>query len=279
MLSLIYILLSVSPCNEPLTNSSDALFFKDIEKELRDKYKNCTGDCSDPPLKKIFLWKNELDSFSQSPEYNNILKNYCSSNKQIQNPSLCEILKWYKNKLISIRNNDSSTCELSKLKKIQISDSLYTEKELSITRKTSCDFQNIPFGLSKRSVLTLALKNGMVSISDENQFLKYENHTDPVFTTVAFNFDKNERYYQYEIESISTSIDSLDSHIRLYAEKLAAHFQQKIGITSQQSNYVGRFEIVQGKLSIVKMWTIKNITVYVGLSMFDNRYYAKAIVT
>lgn len=272
------LLLSVLSSAESLTDTSHSHFFKEIEKELRDKYKNCTQDYSDPPIKKILIWKNEIDSFSQSPEYENILKDYYSSNKNIQNQSLCEILKWYKNKVTSMLKNDSSSIELSKLKKMQISDSLYTEKELSVIQSTCCDFQNIPFGLSKRSVLTLALKKGMVPLSDENHFLKYENPTDSVFRTVAFNFDENGRYYKYEIESVSKPIDSLDSHIRLYAKKFSSYFQQKIGNTSQQSNYVGRFEIVQGKLSIVKMWTVKNIAVYVGLSTFNNSYYAKAIV-
>jgi hypothetical protein len=260
-------------------NSADTLFFKGIEKELRANYKACTGDSSKQPLKKILLWKQSIDSVTQLPQYPQILKQfYNDSNITVGDHLPCEIVGWYRNKMIISRKADSTSKALIKSKNQQTEDSLFVIKELSNVQPSSCDHLKIPFGITKRGVIRLLKNSGISSFIDDTWLLYYINPADSINNTLAFYFDKDGKYYKYEIESITSSLDSLDTYIRPFAEKLAVYFERNIGKPAQQSNYIGRFDITQGKLSISKVWKLQNIEVYTGLATFNNRYYAKALV-
>jgi len=262
------------------SSSVDTLFFKEIEKVLRTDYESCTGDSSRVPLKKVIIWKQSIDSITQLPEFTQILKEfYKDSTIADENHSLCEIIKWYRNKTLFLKKSDSISNALLKNKKKQTADSLLTINELLKVQQSTCDYLNIPFGISKRGVVFLLQKAGVTSFTDDTSLLHYTNPQDSVYNTIAFYFDKNDKYYKYEIESVTASLDSLDTFIRPFAGKLALYFESKIGLSAHQNNYIGRFDILQGKLSISKIWELQNITVCTGLATFNNRYYAKAVVT
>lgn len=261
-------------------NSYDTTFIKGIEKELRDDYKSCTGDSSRPPLKKVLLWKQSIDSITQLPEYTQILKQFYNDTSIAAGDRLpCEIVKWYRNKMLVTRKTDSTSNIILKSKRKKMADTLFITNELSKVHKSSCDYMKIPFGISKKSVMALLTDTGITTFTDDTSLLHYNNPQDSIYNTVAFYFDKNDKYYKYEIESVTASLDSLDTYIRPFAGKLALNYEQKIGRPAQQSNNIGRFDIVQGKLSISKIWKLQNIEVYTGLATFNNRYYAKAVVT
>ena len=260
-------------------NSNDTLFFKALETQLRTDYKTCTGDSTMPPLKKVLLWKQSIDSVIQKSEFSRIIKQFYNDSGVTATHHLpCEIIEWYNNKKLALKRSDSISNVKLKNKNQQISDSLLIIKELSTVQHSSCDFMKIPFGISKRAVSTLLKDAGILSLVEDSSFLHFTNSADSIYNTLAFYFDKEGKYYKYEIESKMTSLDSLDTYIRPFAGIFARSYEQKIGQPAQQTNYIGRFDIIQGKLSISKIWILQNIEVYTGLATFDNRYYAKAIV-
>ena len=260
-------------------NSNDTLFFKAIETQLRTVYKTCTGDSTTPPLKKILLWKKSIDSITQRSEYSQVIKQFYKDSGVTAIPHLpCEIVEWYHNKKLALKKSDSISNVKLRNKNQQTSDSLFVIKELSTVQHSSCDFMKIPFGISKHAVSTLLKGAGILSLVEDSSFFHYTNPADSIYNTLAFYFDKDGKYFKYEIESKMTSLDSLDTYIRPIAGILALSYEQKIGQPAQQINYIGRFDIKQGKLSISKIWILQNIEVYTGLATFDNRYYAKAIV-
>jgi hypothetical protein len=274
------IVLCTSNYTFAFSRSSDTLFFNGIEDGLRADYKACTGDSTRPPLKKIILWKQSIDSITQLPEFTQILKQfYNDSSIAAGHHSLCEITRWYRNKMLGQNKSESLANALIKNKDKQTADSLLVKSELSKVQQSSCDYLKIPFGISKECVITLLKFAGVTAFIDDTSLLHYNNPEDSVYNTVAFYFDKNGRYYKYEIESVTASLDSLDTYIRPFAGILALYYEQKIGQPAQQNNYIGRLDIVQGKLSISKIWELQNIEVCTGLATFNNRYYAKAIVT
>ncbi len=260
------------------SNSSDSLFFTDIENQLRRDYQICTKDSSNVSMKQILQWKKDIDSITQSPEYSSIVKEFYVINKNDSKALPCQIVLWYRNQLQSKHRFDS----LSLVKKLkedgQISDSLVISAELTKVRKMTYDYKNIPFGISKKAFLFIAKNAGLTPLIDEGKFICYENSDDSVFKSVAFHFDNKGKFFSYEIESISLPLDSVDSHIRVYLDKLTMYFQKKLNQNPQQSNYIGNFEIVQGQLSISKMWVVQNTKIYIGIAAFNDRYYAKAII-
>jgi hypothetical protein len=259
--------------------SSDSLFFTEIEKQLRESYQICNKDSSNVPIKNIFLWKKEIDSITQSPEYSSIVKEYYLNNKKTSGTLPCEIVLWYRNQLLSKHRSDSLSSTKKKLEDKHISDSLLVSAELSKVKKKAYDYKGIPFGISKKCFLLLAKETEVNSFTDEGDYIYSENISDSVFKSVAFNFDKKGIFYSYEIESISLPFDSIDSQIRTYLDILSLYFQKKMNQNPQQSNYISNLEIVQGQLSVSKMWIIQNAKIYVGIAVFNNNYYAKAIVT
>jgi hypothetical protein len=262
------------------SRSTDTLFFNGIEDELRADYKACTGDSTRLPLKKVILWKQSIDSITQLPEFTQILKQfYNDSSIAAGHHSPCEIARWYRTKMLVRKKSENIANTLIKNKNQKKADSLLIKTELSKVHQSSCDYLKIPFGISKECVIVLLKDVGVTAFIDDTFLLHYNNPEDSVYNTVAFYFDKNRRYYKYEIESVTASLDSLDTYIRPFAGTLALYYEQKIGQPAQQNNYIGRLDIVQGKLSISKIWELQNIEVCTGLATFNNRYYAKAIVT
>lgn len=258
----------------------DTTFIRNLEKEYRNNYRNCTGDTTNQPLAKILLWKQSFDSITRSQKFGALEKQYSDENHlEKTKPSPCEIVLWSKNKDQKKREIDSLAVESNKIEKQWKIDSLTIAREIGNSRKTTCDYANIPFGISKKSLITLAERAGVRQLKDDGDCLYFSNHNDSIFSTIAFYFDTNDVYKKYAIESSSLPLDSLDTFIRGYAEKLATFFQKKIGNKAPQTNYIGRFDIVENSLSIYKQWKLDTITVYIGLATFNNRFYAKAIVT
>lgn len=258
--------------------SSDSLFFTEIEKELRRNYLVCNKDSSQIPMKQILQWKKDIDSITQSPEYPYVIKEFYTSNKNTHNALPCEIVLWYRTQLLSKHRFDSSLLAQKKAENERVSDSVFISAELRKVKKMTYDYKDIPFGISKKTFLFLAKKAGLSPLFDEEKFIYYKDSGDSAFKSVAFNFDNKGIYFSYEIESVSLPVDSIDSHIRLYLDKLTMYFQKKVNQSPQQSNYIGNFEINQDQLSISRMWSVQNAKIYTGIAAFKNRYYAKAII-
>lgn len=260
-------------------SSSDSLFFTDLEKQLRRDYQICTKDSSNVSIKHILQWKKDIDSITQSPEYSSIVKEYNTCNKNISKALPCEIVLWYRKQLQSKLMFDSLFLVKKKAEDEHINDSLLISADLSKVKKMSYDYKDIPFGISKKTFSFLAKKAGITPLVDEGNFICYEGNSDSAFKSIAFNFNNKGKYFGYEIESVSLPLDSIDSHIRIYLDKLTMCFQKKLNQSPQRSNYIGNFEIIQGQLSISKMWSVQNTKIFIGIAAFNNRYYAKAVIS
>ena len=156
------------------------------------------------------------------PEFTKISKQfYNDSTITAGHHSLCEIVKWYHNKMLVVKISDSLSNVLRKSKNQQTTDSLLIRNELSKVQQSSCDYLNIPFGISKSSFVLFLKKAGITFFTNDTSLLYYNNPEDPVYNTVAFYFDKNGNYYKYEIESVTSSLDSLDTYIRPFAGEIS----------------------------------------------------------
>jgi hypothetical protein len=65
--------------------------------------------------------------------------------------------------------------------------------------------------------------------------------------------------------------------VRPDAEFLSQEFTKKIGEPSRRYTF-GIFDIKSGVLSPYKTWDIKGFSAYVGISVDNYKYYAKAVV-
>jgi len=258
---------------------NDTLFFKDIELKLRQDYRTCTGDTTAVPLKKVIVWRQSVDSIIKTKDYSQIEKAfYNDPDHRTSKHTACEIVAWYQQKMHDRRIADSLQKDILARQKTEHTDSLYTAKELQLTRKSSCDLLDIPFGISQKSVTKMLRDKGIDDYSGDSVTLHYKNENDPIFNIIALYFDKNGLFYKYEIESITGPIDSLDTSIRPFAARLAFWIQDKTGFAPNQNNYVGLTDIKQGNLSITQVWKLDLNEIYIGLAVYNQRYYAKAIV-
>jgi len=94
-----------------------------------------------------------------------------------------------------------------------------------------------------------------------------------------FHFDKNGKLDRYELEGPSFPIDSLYISVWPLAEYLASFFRNAVGSLPLRVNRLDRQDILEGKLSLCKVWSDPKWSVAVGLSVLNYRYYAKAVVT
>jgi len=278
-LTVLLILISANVTFAEHKNKYDTIFFKNIENKIREDYRTCTGIDSAISLKKLIQWKQSIDNVIGRKDYQQIIKKFhADSQNTTSGVSPCEIVAWYEKKVKQQIIKDSLSKELKEKKTVQNADSLFAYKELSRAAKSQCNLHGIPFGITHRSVVRLLNDNGITEITGDTLTISYTDNSDPAFNTTALYFDKDKLFYKYEIESISGSTDSLDTYIRPLAAAQALFFEKKAGIPAQVYNYIGLTDITEHNLSIIRKWSLKSEDIYIGLSLHNNRFYAKTVV-
>ncbi len=258
-------------------DDSDSLFFSELEKKLLQEYRLCTGD-SLPSRKALLKWKADINALIESQEYSELVKSYANETGLDPLDVLpCQIRNWHIQKL----REKKETAELLEQSKKEIirkrADSLYLHQELSKKPARSYQFGNIPLGITKKGFMLLA--NQFRNLNDEGNSVILDSILfGSLVLKGAFHFDRNGLLDQYELESETVPLDSLDSRARPQADSMAVIMQRKIGRTADHSYRVGRFDITQGRLAVLKLWTFPEATVYTGLATSNYRYYAKLIV-
>lgn len=259
--------------------NDDTIFFKIIEQKVRLDYQNCTGDYSQLPLSKLILWKESIDSIVARKDYPLILKSFFEDSSNSNSRNLpCEVVAWYRKTILDKHIKDSLVKVASKTILKKTSDSLLLAHELAAVKRTSLDLLDIPFGVSHQAVLKLLEKRGITDIVNQASVVYYTDSISQTYFLRAFFFNKSGTYYKYETETRSITPDSLDKVIRPLLLNLETFYSEQSSSQPAETNYIGFNDIMQGKLSISKVWNLKGIKIYTGLSMHNNLFYAKSIV-
>jgi hypothetical protein len=158
-------------------------------------------------------------------------------------------------------------------------DSLALEKVVAALPRIPCSIAGIPFGVSRQNFLRLAGRAAFAMLSDEGDFLWCsEAPFGGRKFSGAFYFDSLDRFCKYELEGAMHGVDSLDDAVRSDADHLGRQFQSMIGAPPHRTNRVGRHDIAEGELALVKAWSSPTWSVSVGLCRQEYKYYAKAVV-
>jgi hypothetical protein len=277
--SLILILTGVLSTHA-LTDTTNAGFFKKLEKELRMDYVACTGDSTPLPVKTLIRWKHRVDSFAALPGYERTASAYEKETGRSPGADRpCAVLRWKHGKDSLAGVEAAAAKRLDLTRRDAKAESLSVYKEISSLRKIPVTFNGIPLGSSKRSFFWLAKRRGFTGLVDKGSYFVFRSV--PLGDRAwlgAFYFDTL-GLCRYELEGPGYPADSLDGAVRADAAYLASVFEDLIGSPPHQVNRVGRDEITAQELSIVNAWSQSGWSVAVGLSRHAWRYYAKAIVT
>jgi hypothetical protein len=159
------------------------------------------------------------------------------------------------------------------------SDSLILAQELAAVKRTPLDLLDIPFGVSHMAVSILLSSRGITEFIDEKSVIYYTDSSSQTYFIRAFFFNKSGTYYKFETETRSVKPDSLDMVIRPLLLNMEMMYRELISSQPSETNYIGFNDITQSRLSISKVWNVKGIKIVTGLSMYNNLFYAKSIVT
>jgi len=275
LFSLYYILLHGSLC---LVSANNDLLFDEIEERIRDDYRICTGDSTNPPLANILAWQKQINHVISSPSYKGLVKRYLAltglSPKDIRP---CQVIRWAQQQKRMNAQIVKSLTQQQRLREIAKSDSLTVMKELSSSIATPLDFMAIPFGLSPFSVAWIVKKNkANLTTPTENVLQADSIVIKGIPFTASFIFDSLNRYYRYELQSQSGPADSLNNVIRLHADTLAAYFEDILGPPTH-INRIGLFDIRPGNITLQKIWYTDMVDVVIGFGTKNYVYYAHAI--
>lgn len=254
-------------------------FFVDLEKNLINEYRLCTGDERTTDLDSLIRWKKSITLRTEIPGYKKILKEFILHTGMVKEVLPCQVLKWHLDRMKYLRNREDSLNK-ALLKKSDYSvDSIRVHLELKNNPVSPFDFESIPFGLSKKvfkNVFTTRLSYPLI---DKRSYLLVEHF--PIKDTpflVKFHFTRDKRYYKYEVEGYSFSGDSLNKVVRPQATLLKEIMEQKIG-PPDHIYRIGYFDIKSGILTPYAKWERETHSTVIGLSIKDIRYFTRETVT
>lgn len=277
---ILFLLCIIGPQSLRAKTSDDTIFFKIIEQKVRIDYQNCSGDYSPIPLSQLILWKESIDSVVARKDYPLILKSFFEDSSNSNSRSLpCDIVAWYQKKMHDNSIKDSLVKIAAKISIKKTSDSLILAQELAAVKRTPLDLLDIPFGVSHMAVSILLSSRGITEFIDEKSVIYYTDSSSQTYFIRAFFFNKSGTYYKFETETRSVKPDSLDMVIRPLLLNMEMMYRELISSQPSETNYIGFNDITQSRLSISKVWNVKGIKIVTGLSMYNNLFYAKSIVT
>ena len=255
-------------------------YFDDLEATLRADYRLCTGDSSDLSLDDLMAWRRTIDSILTDSAYPTIITKFTrETGIRPSDARPCEVVNWMKREEEQI---EASSRLLSDERTVLIKlheDSLYLAHELEEIGKAVYDFLGVPFGLSKRGFLIRSRQQDFPKLLDNGRVLVCDSiRVGNMSFKAAFHFTGDNKYWCYEFESESCSIDSLDIRARALADYLGAYLETVSSHPPDHIYRIGMLDIIPGRLSICRFWNFPGATAYAGLARSGNRFYAKLIV-
>lgn len=273
-------ILSVNLSGAAELDSAKTVLLDSIETVLRADYQHCTEDSSVISFDDLMKWRKGIDSVLTRQDYAALALSYQKeTGLSAATARPCEIIAWIKQCELKLQEYgellEQSSISINKEK----NDSLFLDNELKILTSNNYDLAGIPFQLSIRSFYLLTKKQRFPEPVEESGFVRYDSLLYGIHPfRVAFHFSRDSLYWSYEIESASCSIDSLEVWARPMMLYLSSEFEKRCGVPPNHLYRVGHFDIVPGRLSIVRMWNFPKANCYIGLARKGNRFYAKAIV-
>lgn len=253
----------------------DRTFYDSLMVSYGREYRDCTGSTGfvDPAF--LIDWKKKMDALALTSAYIELAREYRKSVDSVHIPLPCKVLAWNEQrKKAQIQTEDLLTDELWAQQEAEDA-----RREIDTMPKSAADCGIFPFGISRRTLVYM-YKKAFGSQPVDMQTHLYVNDMqwgERRFLT-AFYFDTNNRFVKYEIESASQPSNRLNSEVRPDAEYLSLVFAKKLGEPSRRYTF-GIFDIKSGVLSPYKTWDVnKGYSAYVGISVENYRYYAKAVI-
>lgn len=251
------------------------IFFTEMIKNLQNSYIECTGDTNIPEIKYLLEWKNRIHLQTETKEYKEILKEYIIITGILEDILPCHVLNWHKSRIRFLQDNEESAKKKLLEKNDKTVDSLRYAKELKLNPKSKFDFKNIPFGFSKKSFIKLFNKKLKTHFNDYDSLLEVEHFIIKETPYILkFFFNKENRYYKYEVESYAFSGNDLNSKIRPAADILKNNLETKIG-PPHQLNRIGYFDIKPAKPSLYCKWITDNHEAFIYYAIREEKYFTK----
>lgn len=271
---------SDSPVNPGDSPADDSDFFNELEESLRTDYLLCTGDSTIRSTKELLEWRNAIDSITKSDDYPTILRKYLEETGiHPSDARPCEIVQWMEHIEMEIRKTSALLERKRKQVLQQKRELLLLRKELVGLTPASYDIGSLPFGISRTGFELLYKNDSLPSYTVNRRVLYCDSMTLGDFTCkCAFHFNRDDRYWCYELESPTFGYDSLDSGARRFVDTMATYMKDKTNTPPGHIYRVGRFDIVPGRLANCQVWNFPSASVYIGLARIKNRFYAKTIV-
>ena len=250
-------------------------FFTDLEKEVIEEYHTCTGDTGNTDISYILRWKKSINLRTEDPAYKKILKEFILHTGIVKDVVPCEVLKWNRDRIAYLKKQESSIGTDLVEQSDSIVDSVAIHQQLARNHPSPCDFDTIPFGITKELFHRIFARKYPYPVVNRGRYLLVEHF--PLrgsFFNVKFFFTrKHRRLYKYEIEGYGFPGDSLDTVIRPQAEQFKDIYEKRLG-KPDVLNRIGFFDIKADTVSTYVQWKYAPHTVTVGMGIKDDLYYS-----
>lgn len=255
----------------------DSFFMARIAR-LRAEYRYCTGDTTEPEIAQLIDWKTKMDDWTATAEYDSASRRFFETTGLRRNVPPCEVYVWAQHRRQRLTAERQRNDSILTKRRRAVAESTRIARQLDRHPTSPCDFEDIPFGVSRIIFARYFPKKYPNKLVGERGRLTaggIEWYGYPC--SMAFYFGALGALFQYEIQSKSYPGKSLDTRVRPLADEFAEYFEERLGKPDHVYR-IGYFDIIQGRLSPYKVWSTESFKVIVGLGTYKYRYYAKAVV-
>jgi hypothetical protein len=255
-------------------------FFDTLETALRQQYVFCTGDSSDLNRSKILLWKRKLEIFAESDSFKVMAKSYfAETGLSPADVYICEIVNWFQSRSTGDDEYNQLLEDDVRRREKRRADSLLIDSVCANAEASPFDFAGVPFGISKKMFKLIMEWRYPEKYEDNGRYIQYKELViDNISANAAFHFDNDGLYRMYELEGSGGPLDSLNTKVRNEVTLLGSILEGKSGIAPDHIYRIGRFDIIQGRLTVERLWRKATISAFVGIATFNYHYYGKAVV-
>lgn len=270
---IILILLIFSTFSQTLEYEEQDTFFNELKLQIIEDFKKCTNDTTVPELKYLLEWKNRIHLQAKTIEYQEILKEYMAVTGILENIMPCQVLSWHKSRISFLDSHESKAKEQVIGNSDRIVDSIGYLNETLRNPPSKFDFEQIPFGFSKKYFLKKyndAFGNSPVAY-DTVFITEHYLYKETPFI-LRFYFNKDQKFYAYDIESYAFSGNELNEKVRVAADLIKNKMIKNIG-KPNVLNRIGFFDIKSNKPALYANWHNESIKANLYYSIRDERYF------
>jgi hypothetical protein len=246
---------------------------------LRAEYRACTGDSTERTQSQLLAWKKRLGERTETQTYQKMLREFVMLHDgPIGRISPCAVFAWERQRQKALLQEEKHLTKEISHQADRAVDSLLIQQELSACPVSPFDFQNIPFGLSKKVFTRLLGERTNQNPTDSGDYIRVRQvQAGGLPCDARFYFDQEQRYCRYELTLSPAPARQLNPVVRPQARQLADFFVARLG-PPDHAYRVGYFDIVPQRLSPLKRWRRGDYRAIVGLGAKDGSFFARAYV-